>query len=143
MWQKLLGGGIALALLLYGFSRLLHAEYQRGRLDEKIEWTEATRDATAKAAQGRIEDGQRYTDAVVALATSWQQQEPVILHSKETVRDYAKTADGSGPCLPADRVLGIEATASALGLQTGAGADADDPAEPAPPVPDDPIRNGP
>lgn len=143
MWLKLLGGGIVLALALFGFSRLLQAEYKRGRLDEAIEQAEAARVATVKAAQARIEDGQRQTDAVVTLATTWQRQEPIILRSKETVREYAQTSDGAGPCLPADRVRGIEATAIALGLQTGPGAQPDAAAEPGAPVPEDAVRNEP
>lgn len=49
-----------------------------------------------------------------AYADRLASREPIILHSTNTVREYATTPAGRAVCLGADRVRGIDALDSAL-----------------------------
>jgi len=49
----------------------------------------------------------------------------VAARSTNTVREYERTVEGRAPCLPAERVRGIEATAVALRASATAEAGAD------------------
>lgn len=122
MWWKLVIGAVALGAAALCLKMLTGWAYQAGKLDAGIEFAEAQRVADKQAAQDRIDDMQRSTDAVVAMASSWQRLEPVIVHSSDIVRDYAKTPAGTVRCLAADRVRGIEETAGALGVSPAARA---------------------
>jgi len=67
----------------------------------------------AKAEQLRIDAEKRFavqqTTALATFADRLANREPIILRSTDTVRNYAQTAAGRAACLPADRVLGIDA----------------------------------
>jgi hypothetical protein len=67
----------------------------------------------AKAEQLRSDAEKRFavqqTTALTTFADRLANREPIILRSTDTVRTYAQTAAGRAACLPADRVLGIDA----------------------------------
>lgn len=134
MWWKFIAGAVVLGIAALALKMLTARAYDAGKLDERIEWTAAQRDADKIAADQRVTDAQRATDAVVAMASEWQRLEPVIVRSTETVRDYAKTPAGALRCLDAERMRGIAATASALGLSPAASASPDGDAIPGEPV---------
>lgn len=53
-------------------------------------------------------------DAVERQAARTAAREPIIVHSTNTVREYAQTDAGRAHCLGADRVRGLDAFLSAL-----------------------------
>jgi hypothetical protein len=89
----------------------------RGKLDDRTATLKAERAAwtaeIAKADKLRAEAEQRYASqqnaALTTFASRLADREPIILRSTDTVRTYAQTDAGRAACLPADRVLGIDA----------------------------------
>ncbi len=67
----------------------------------------------AKSEQLRSDAEKRFaiqqTTALTTFADRLANREPIILRSTDTVRTYAQTAAGRAACLPADRVLGLDA----------------------------------
>lgn len=67
-----------------------------------------------------------------SYAEKLQNVQPIILHSKETVREFAQTPAGAAPCLDAGRVSGIEKDRDALfGTSASSGSSAPVPTLPA------------
>jgi hypothetical protein len=80
----------------------------------------------AKAEQLRSDAEKRFavqqTTALTTFADRLANREPIILRSTDTVRTYAQTAAGRAACLPADRVLGIDALDAELFASDSASA---------------------
>ena len=117
MLWKLLGGGIALALAGFLIIQFGNARYHAGELEERTVWQALSIQREQQHGEDRLVDEQRVTAAVSGYADRLAAMEPVILHSTNTVKEYAQTAAGAAPCLGADRVRGIEQNATLLGLQ--------------------------
>jgi hypothetical protein len=89
----------------------------RGKLDDRTATLKAERAAwtaeIVKAEHLRADAERRFaTQQAVALTTYADRlaaREPIILRSTDTVRTYAQTDAGRAACLPANRVLGIDA----------------------------------
>jgi hypothetical protein len=67
----------------------------------------------AKSEQLRSDAEKRFAvqqaTALTTFADRLANREPIILRSTDTVRTYAQTTAGRAACLPADRVLGLDA----------------------------------
>lgn len=57
---------------------------------------------------------QRQANGISIFADRLAAREPIIVHSTNTVREYAQTDAGRARCLGADRVRGLDAYLSAL-----------------------------
>jgi hypothetical protein len=121
MAQVTVAGGFALlrrfwwAVPMIGLLVALH--FTRATLADRTATLKAERAAwsaeIAKAEQLRSDAEKRFavqqTTALTTFADRLANREPIILRSTDTVRTYAQTAAGRAACLPADRVLGIDA----------------------------------
>ena len=112
-WGKI--GALALAVFavwFYGNSR-----YADGRDTERAKWTEAQGKADKEILRLNIALAKAPFAALEAYTEKISALEPIVLHDRTTVREFAATAQGATMCLPADRVFDIEATAAARGLE--------------------------
>ena len=121
IWRLLAGVGL-LALAGFLLTRYGAARYDSGRLAERVAWQEATAKADARQAAHMLADERRVTGAVAAYAARMDALEPIVLHNREVVREYAQTDAGRAMCLGADRVRSIEESAARLGLETASPA---------------------
>lgn len=115
---RLLAGAGALALV--GFLLVLfgNARFHSGRLSERVAWqAKAAKEALKRAAE-READAARVQTATGSYAARMAALRPTIVHNSEVVHEFAQTPAGRVLCLDVERVRGIEATASALGLPT-------------------------
>lgn len=69
---------------------------------------------TAASALQEANNAKAQQAASESYAEKLQNVQPIILHSKETVREFAQTPAGAAPCLDAGRVSGIEKDRDAL-----------------------------
>jgi hypothetical protein len=110
-WPALPIVGLAIALLI-----------TRGTLADRTATLKAERAAwsaeIARAEQLQADTERRWaatqTTALTTYADRLAEREPIILHSTNTVREYAQTDAGRARCLGADRVRGIDALDAAL-----------------------------
>lgn len=74
-----------------------------------VRLTYAVAQANEKAAQeaDKEADAEKAAKASQDYAERIQNIQPIILHNKETVREYSQTPAGAAPCLSTDRVSGI------------------------------------
>lgn len=135
MLWKLIGGGVFLAVIGFLIVQYGAARYDQGKLQERTHWEHAARLAEISRGEERLADERRVSAAVLAYSDALAAQQPVILRSIDTVREYAQTPAGAVLCLPADRVWGIDADAAALGLQPAPAAPGGGSAVPANPDP--------
>ena len=118
MSMKLFAGAGALALA--GFlgwlliSNMRADSFKAGELAERDKWRGVEKVAAQAQADQALDFAQQQTAAVERYAASILAQEPIIVRSIDRVKDYEKTDAGRAACLPAERVLGIEADAAAL-----------------------------
>lgn len=117
MLWKLIGGGIFLAVIGFLIVQFGAARYDQGQMVERTRWQEAARLAEISRGEERLADERRVSAAVQFYSDALAAQQPLIVRSIDTVREYAQTPAGAVLCLPADRVRGIDADAAALGLQ--------------------------
>jgi hypothetical protein len=109
-------GGAAVALLAAYFLVTMYggARYAAGKADEASAWQakaiEAERGKLAAFQQGLAQRDQAST----VYRETIRQLPPVTNTIIDRTARYAATPDGNSLCLPADRVLGIEQTRSAL-----------------------------
>ncbi|TCP33285.1 hypothetical protein [Sphingomonas sp. BK235] len=100
----------------------LRAELVDARHDLALERSQATA-AAERARRERAEivaaSAQREAKATSTFADRLAAREPLIVHSTDTVREYAQTDAGRALCLGADRVRAIDALDAA---RPGAGA---------------------
>ncbi|WOF43757.1 hypothetical protein KNJ79_01985 [Sphingopyxis indica] len=136
MLGRVLAGTGALALVLALAWLFGEARYDAGANAEEAKWQAVIADKEREIADLRVSAEQRVTQAVNSYADRIAAIEPVIVRSTDTVTKYAQTSAGSAECLSADRVLGIDADAAALGLRPAAAAQGGD--SPLPAIPDPP-----
>ncbi|KTT72608.1 hypothetical protein [Sphingomonas endophytica] len=135
------------ALFAAGFFFVLsQRDVARARADvssQALKAEQAGRSADRERADRQRADQERGFAQQLAGATSTfadrlAAREPIIVHSRDTVREYAETAAGRVVCRGADRVRAIDALDAALaGEDTAAaprGADAVLPDSAAPPA---------
>ena len=122
----------AIPILLLGAALLLTraqlADTRRTLTNERAAWSaEVDRADRARAEQERG-FAQQLATATSTYADRLAAREPIILHSTNTVREYAQTAAGRVMCRDAERVRAIDALDAALDGQdpaaTRSGADA-------------------
>jgi hypothetical protein len=102
----------------------------RGKLDDRTATLKAERAAwtaeIAKAEQLRTDAEKRFATQQSAALTTYADRlanrEPIVLRSTDTVRTYAQTDAGRAACLPANRVLGIDALDAELFARNPASA---------------------
>ncbi|TCP30681.1 hypothetical protein [Sphingomonas sp. BK235] len=134
-WPLLPIAGLAIAAVI------LRAQLADARHDLALERSQATA-AAERARRERAElvaaNAQREAAATSTFADRLAARAPLIIHSKDTVREYAQTDAGRAQCLGADRVRAIDALDAALagaGEGTaGAGAPAVQPVAGPPPI---------
>lgn len=90
-----------------------------------------------RAEKQRAIDEARWASASASAAQTYADRlsarEPIILHSTNTVREYAQTDAGRARCLGADRVRGIDALDAALFAQPAEASGSGDATVPADP----------
>lgn len=119
MLARILAGAGALALAL-GLSWMHgNARYEAGRLAERSAWQKVAATKEAEITDLRISGERDRAAATKGFADALAAQEPIIIRSTDTVTRYELTPAGAALCLAADRVLGIDADAAALGLEAG------------------------
>ena len=111
---------VLIALFAAGF---LVTRSQRDEARQAVKTEKAERKADGDRADHQRAERERgfalaIVDAVDRQAARTAAREPIIVHSTNTVREYAQTDAGRAHCLGADRVRGLDAYLSAL-----AGAD--------------------
>ncbi len=129
-WGRILGGAGVLALALalawlYGNARY-DAGKSAGTLAEAGKWQKRVDEQSAQIADLRVANERKVAQATTRYVETREQLQPIIVQSKERVREYAATPSGAVQCLASDRVHGIDANAAALGLQPAAAADGGD-----------------
>ena len=121
MWQWITGGVVTLVATALG-ALLIHsalgAAEQKGVMEERATWQAQVAKSEASRATEQVADAQKVTDAVQAGADRYANMKPIIVHSIETVKDYAQTVAGAAKCLDPERVRGIQADAASLGIFT-------------------------
>jgi hypothetical protein len=132
-WPALPIVGLAIALFL---TRETLASRTATLGAERASWKAERDRADAEKTAAELRFAQQQGASVSTFASTLASREPVILHSTDTVREYAQTPAGRAACLAADRVLGIDQLDAALfhpeaAASAGAGAAAL-PAEPGP-----------
>jgi hypothetical protein len=123
MLSKVIGGAVVFglaALLLWGYGK---AQHSSGQLKERAAWEKRMAAEQRKTHKLELELANRPVRAMTVYVDRVTKLQPIIQHSKETVREYAKTADGQRSCLTAERVSGIIETRRALfpGIATTTG----------------------
>lgn len=97
-WHLFVIGGLLLSL---GITRnTLHNLRQADKLAEQTRIAVAAKREAAWHAKLSDERGKYAADQA--------HRQPLIIRSKDTIREYAKTDIGRAPCLAADRVRGID-----------------------------------
>jgi hypothetical protein len=110
-WQAFPIAGLAIALLI---TRGTLADRTATLKAERAAWSaEIARTEQLQAATER-RWAETQTTALTTYADRLAAREPIILHSTNTVREYAQTDAGRARCLGADRVRGIDALDAAL-----------------------------
>ena len=104
-WKAILGGIVLLALTIALLAAKSDARHWRKKHDAAALQIERMNAQAAKqeadAAKRVAQAAQDYAERSVAL-------EPIIIKSRDTVREYAQTDSGRAVCLPAERVRGIQ-----------------------------------
>lgn len=109
LWRHWKLVGWALSVAAMGIALMLahaNARHFKKLSENKDKIIEAMKLA---AAQQEAANTQRVAEAAQAYADRSAALQPIILRSKETVREYAKTDAGRTGCLDAGRVRDIEA----------------------------------
>lgn len=138
MLGRVLAGAGALALALALAWMHGNARYDAGQSAEAAKWQAAIAAKERQIADLRVGQERRVADATAAFADRIMAMRPVIVRSTDTVTKYAQTPAGAALCLSADRVLGIDADAAALGLYSPGAAEGADRPVPAHADPDGP-----
>lgn len=90
------------------------------RLNDKVV---AAQNVAAQAVQEKA-NATAQQHAAESYAEKLNAKQPIVLHNKEIVHDYANTPAGAAPCLSTDRVSGINSTRSELFPSAPAGDNA-------------------
>ncbi len=129
-WGRIAGnaGAFALALALaaiFGVAQYF-AGKTAGAMAEAQKWQKRVDQQAAVIADLRVANERKAAQATTRYVETREQLQPIIVQSKERIREYAATPAGAVQCLTADRVRGIDANAAALGLQPVPAADSGD-----------------
>ena len=117
-WFKI--GGVMVAMA--AFALLLHvygkAREKAGHATATAEWqaklSDLVRKQAAQLASAQVAMAQDQARAAETYAERVASIEPIIVRSQNRTIEYAKTTEGAGPCLPADRVREIAADRASL-----------------------------
>ncbi|WP_341207291.1 hypothetical protein [uncultured Sphingomonas sp.] len=110
-WQLALIAFLAGLCLVYRGERdAARQAHSNEQIERKADHDRADRD---RADQERG-FAQRQANGISIFADKLAAREPIIVHSTNTVREYAQTDAGRARCLGADRVRGLDAYLSAL-----------------------------
>lgn len=115
-----------LAGLLAFAALFLITRAERDAARQALKTEQADRKADSERADRQRADqergfAERQASATSMLVDRLAAREPIILHSTNTVREYASTDAGRARCLGADRVRGLDAYLAALtGADPGA-----------------------
>lgn len=104
----LLGVVAAMAFALFQWGNARHWEK---RYLQQVAIMEAAKRASADQLAA---NEHRLAEATTSFAAQAAQREPIIIHSRDTVREYAQTEAGAAQCLDAGRVDGVRASRDAL-----------------------------
>ncbi len=96
-------------LVALHFTRTTLADRTATLKAERAAWTAEIAKAEQLRSDAEKQFAVQQTTALTTFADRLANREPIILRSTDTVRTYAQTAAGRAACLPADRVLGIDA----------------------------------
>ncbi len=96
-------------LVALHFSRETLADRTATLKSERAAWTAEIAKAEQLRAAAENRFAAQQATALTTFADGLANREPIILRSTDTVRTYAQTDAGRAACLPADRVLGIDA----------------------------------
>jgi hypothetical protein len=104
------------------------ARVERGAARQALGIERADRQADRDRAERRAAEqergfAERQASATSTFAAQLAAREPIIVHSTNTVREYAQTDAGRARCLGADRVRGLDAYRAALTDADPASAD--------------------
>lgn len=116
MWGRIAAGAGVLALAALLLFLWGNARESGGRLKERAIWQEVVDGQKDEIHALELDNEKIRTKAALDYAGRIAAQEPVIVRSTNTVREFAASPAGSIRCLDAVRVLGIDADAAALGL---------------------------
>jgi len=106
LWWSVPMAGLLIGLLLTrARANDLEATLKAERTAMSAEIAKAEQLRTAAETRFAIQQ----TTALTTFADRLANREPIILRSTDTARTYAQTPAGRAACLPADRVLGIDA----------------------------------
>ena len=122
--------GFGLGLLLAVGSAIFffgEARFDAGQDEERARWEAAADKADKEILRLNVALVHSQLTAAQTYGERLDAQEPIILHDRETIREYAARPDGAVRCLDPERVRDIEATAAArgLGYSTAAGGGAE------------------
>lgn len=104
-WRALLAGGAILALAVALIIAKGDASHWSKIADSRDKQIAAMQ---LEASKQSAANDKRLSDASIAYAARLAAVEPVIVHSTNTVREYAQTPAGGALCLAPDRVRGID-----------------------------------
>ena len=90
------------------------ADTRQTLTNERQAWTASLDRADSKRAEIERDAAQTLAAAASTYAAKIAARAPLIIHSTNTVREYAQTDAGRAVCLGADRVRGIDALDAAL-----------------------------
>lgn len=110
---------VALAFWLYG-----QVKHNAGELEERGKWETKVAKADNDILRLNVALAKAPYEATQKAMEKYDAREPIILHDRETVMQFAATPEGAVRCLGPERVLGIEASAPARGLAYSAAAEA-------------------
>ena len=123
-WMVLVAGLLVWVVIEKGNAR--HWEKRALNCEQRIEI--AKREAAEQAAA----NSKRLADATADYAARESSRQPIILTSKETVREYAQTPAGASQCLDAGRVSGIDDLDARIAASAPSGGPGAVPANPGP-----------
>lgn len=105
-WPALLIIALCIALWI---TRGQLAEAKQTLSNERAAWSAEVDRAQRQRAEDEARWARQGAAAAVTYADRIAAREPIILHSTNTVREYAQTDAGRARCLGADRVRSIDA----------------------------------
>lgn len=104
------------------FFRAQRDDVQQTLTNERAAWSAEVDRADRARAEQELRHVQQLSTATATFADRLAAREPIILHSTNTVREYAQTDAGRARCLGADRVRGLDSYLAALTSANSAAA---------------------
>lgn len=97
--------------MLFGLIHWSNAHHWEKRYLQQVALIEA---AKREAAEQKAANEKRVAAATSDYAERLASIQPIVVRSRDTVREYAQTEAGRAECLPADRVAGVQRDREAL-----------------------------